>query len=676
LSEPTVDAAGHDLLALARHHAALLSGADPTGKAPVHCFRWPGSLHMKDPAHPVLCTIERDNAAAEVNLVDAADKLAEAVEAHGLVVQGNGAQARMPLPGLKRVTETVARIANDDSAYANAEESYDRWLVVAYAIYGATGGAGFDIFETWSAKSARHDPKENALLWDRIRNAGNVRAGFATLKRLAGPALQAQKSVPANQPTPAQVNVGTGNGAGTGNGQGAPLPGPAPQPQPGQGGQQPPGGGPGAGPGPQQGPGPGQRPRARQRPRNRPAEPTLLQMVRAIEADALWGTAVRFNEFLETVEIEVDLPKPLIGKWRELTDPLILEATAHWQGEGFTKVADSVVTKALEVVGHRHPHHPVRQYLDGLNKWNGTKRVHTLFGTYFRAQMPKDPKERKQYAEYLVNISTCFMVGAVARIYKPGCKHDHVPIVVNLRQGLLKSTAIRALCPDPTWFCEDIDPNVVDKDTKESLRGKWIIELAEMPHISKDVARVKGFVSRMTDRYRASYGKRNQDHDRQCAFFGSCNYLQFYDTSGNRRFWPFRGGLADVAAIERDRDQLWAEAVYLYKNNTKWHLSDAVEAIAREKQADFLETDVWDELISNWIGRNDALIKANDGAFLMSHLFAAGKDGFLGGKRTPADATKQDQMRAAEALHRLEYEQKRETIPNVGRGYWWRPIKP
>jgi hypothetical protein len=180
LTEPTTDQKTHDLLAVTRHYAALLAGADPTGAAPVHCFRWPGSVHTKNPLHPVLCTIERINEAAEVDLIEAAEKLAEAVEAQGMTRGGNGSgqPQRGALPRLDRVAETMAPIPNTDVPY-------QEWVAMAYAVFGATAGQGFNIFERWSAKSAKHNDAETVALWARIRNAGHVRAGYGTIRRLA-----------------------------------------------------------------------------------------------------------------------------------------------------------------------------------------------------------------------------------------------------------------------------------------------------------------------------------------------------------------------------------------------------------------------------------------------------------------------------------------------------------
>jgi len=130
------------------------------------------------------------------------------------------------------------------------------------------------------------------------------------------------------------------------------------------------------------------------------------------------------------------------------------------------------------------------------------------------------------------------------------------------------------------------------------MSGKWIFELSEFPHFRRDIERVKAFFSRQTDRYRRAYGRLNADHKRQCVFIASANELEFIDVTGNRRVWPIPlAKPVDVAAIERDREQLWAEAVHWYDQGFAWWLPPGVEAIAAEMQDAFVEADEWDGLI-------------------------------------------------------------------------------
>ena len=227
----------------------------------------------------------------------------------------------------------------------------------------------------------------------------------------------------------------------------------------------------------------------------------------------------------------------------------------------------------------------MRDCLLGFER-DGKERIRSLFFDYLPAELP-DPDDAKRYQElidYFENVALCFMVGAVARVFKPGCKADCLPVLIG-KQGWNKSRGIQALVPNPAWFSDDISTSLLDRDTKESLNGKWLIELAEFPHIKKEVEKVKGFFSRQTDRYRRAYDYANRDWGRQCVFMASTNELVFIDTTGNRRFWPIpMKGPADVEAIARDRDQLWAEAVHWFNNGFAWWLPPSLEAIAAEMQ--------------------------------------------------------------------------------------------
>lgn len=121
------------------------------------------------------------------------------------------------------------------------------------------------------------------------------------------------------------------------------------------------------------------------------------------------------------------------------------------------------------------------------------------------------------------------------------------------------------------------------------LAGNWVVELAELEALRKsDVAAVRRFLSTDTDNYRAPYARRAQKVARRCVFFGTANesgYLK--DMTGNRRFWPVEvEGAVDVAAIERDKDQLWAEAAHLEAEGVSQTLPKRLWAAAAERQAE------------------------------------------------------------------------------------------
>lgn len=136
-------------------------------------------------------------------------------------------------------------------------------------------------------------------------------------------------------------------------------------------------------------------------------------------------------------------------------------------------------------------------------------------------------------------------------------------------------------------------------------KSVWIIEIAELDTMSRaDVGTIKAFISRTSDRFRPPYGKRLVDLPRQCVFAGSVNpeggYLK--DATGGRRFWPVSCGAIDIATLERDRDQLWAEACVRFRADDPWWLDDQrLEALAAEQQADRYQGDAWDDPICRYL---------------------------------------------------------------------------
>ena len=170
---------------------------------------------------------------------------------------------------------------------------------------------------------------------------------------------------------------------------------------------------------------------------------------------------------------------------------------------------------------------------------------------------------------------------------------------------------------------------------------------------------MKAFFSRRVDRYRSAYGKANQDHPRQCVFIGTSNDLEFVNVTGNRRFWPFRiAGAIDVAAIVADRDQLWAEAMALYRQGVQWWLVPNIETIAAEQQAGFVEADIWEDLIADWLEGPSWT------PFTLEQLFA--KDTGITPYREACAVTRADQMRAARCLTKLGWRKRQKTIGASG----------
>lgn len=235
-----------------------------------------------------------------------------------------------------------------------------------------------------------------------------------------------------------------------------------------------------------------------------------------------------------------------------------------WLQRTIQSVRGEAVQRAVELSAKKNAIHPLRDYLKAL-RWDGKARIDTWLHEYMGAK--DDP-------QYLAAVGPKFLIGSVARILLPGCQMDTI-LVFEGSQGLGKSTAVRIIAKRHS---ADMTGDLATKDAAIHIQGTWIVEMSELSAIRRsDVEVVKAFITRRIDRYRPPYGRNSQERPRQCVFVATTNdneYLQ--DATGNRRFWPVECSHIRIEELERDIDQLWAEAVVRYYAGDKWYL-DASE---------------------------------------------------------------------------------------------------
>ncbi|MBR0365848.1 MAG: hypothetical protein IJH94_03490, partial [Clostridia bacterium] len=245
------------------------------------------------------------------------------------------------------------------------------------------------------------------------------------------------------------------------------------------------------------------------------------------------------------------------------------------------KTKDAVIAAAAE-----RAYHPIKEYLESLPKWDGIPRVDRLLIDYFGA-------ENTAYTKAIIRKT---MTAAVARVYTPGIKFDSV-LILNGPQGIGKSTFFAKL--GGKWFSDSLTlTDMKDKAGPEKLQGYWILELGELAGMRKtDVETVKSFISRVDDKYRASYGVNVENHPRQCVIVGSTNNETGFlrDITGNRRFWPIRvpadSEKKSWQLTDDDVRQIWAETMVIYHSGEKLYLEGADEAAAVKEQTAAMETD-------------------------------------------------------------------------------------
>ena len=235
-----------------------------------------------------------------------------------------------------------------------------------------------------------------------------------------------------------------------------------------------------------------------------------------------------FNDMANRIQVTGEMPwdRPEGNSfWRDADSAQLKSLVDIRYGEFTTRNYDVSFTK---VADDRH-FHPVRDYLNGLPKWDGVKRVEELFIKYLQADD----------TEYVRTVTRKTFAAAVARVMCPGIKFDCVP-VLDGEQGIGKSSIVKDLVT-PEYYSESLSlTDMDDKAGAEKLQGFWVVEIGELAGMKKaDIEKVKSFLSTSDDKYRPSYGRVVESHPRQCIIIGTVNGERGYlrDITGNRRFW-------------------------------------------------------------------------------------------------------------------------------------------
>lgn len=308
-----------------------------------------------------------------------------------------------------------------------------------------------------------------------------------------------------------------------------------------------------------------------------------------------WKGVFALNEFTGSIEIMKSNPIGLTG---EIQDHHDLEI-GFWLSQSFGLVIQSPVqiTHGVQMAAYANRYHPVKDYLESL-EWDGKERLHAWMHQYLGAPA----------SEYVGYVSMFFLIGMVARIYEPGCKMQHMPILEG-KQGGGKSSALRILGGE--WFSDSII-DIGSKDSYIGIQGVWLQEMAELDSFNKkDATAIKSFVSAQTDKYREPYGRRDVKRARQCVFAGTTNQHEYLkDPTGNRRFWPVAVGEVDTDGLLSARDKLFAEAVKCYKDGMRWHPTrDEEIKYFKPEQEDREITDPREQKIMAWLSENQQIMK-------------------------------------------------------------------
>lgn len=298
-----------------------------------------------------------------------------------------------------------------------------------------------------------------------------------------------------------------------------------------------------------------------------------------------------YDEFADQIFIDRPLQAPGVGSYpRPIQDHDETEL-AGWLNANGLAPSIAMTAAVMRQVAFASPRNSIVEWAEGL-KWDGDRRIDLWLSYYAGASD----------SEYTRMVGRRFLISAMARLLRPGCKVDTM-LILEGPQGKGKSALVRTLAGD-RWFSDQVG-EVTNKDASQLIQGIWIMEIPEMDKFSRAEANaVKDFLTRGFDRYRPPYGRNVIRRERRCVFFGTINpdgvgYLK--DTTGNRRYWPVEIRHIDLEGIAVDRDQLWAEAKHALEKGEKWWVDDDEAQLIAGEQDTRRDDDVWEPKVREWL---------------------------------------------------------------------------
>lgn len=349
--------------------------------------------------------------------------------------------------------------------------------------------------------------------------------------------------------------------------------------------------------------------------------------------DERWAGVIGYSVFSsKIIKLRVAPYGGGAGDWADIDDMRVMK----WLAQQYNlRVKVSHVVEAVSVVAHDHAFHPVCEYLERL-VWDRVPRLDSWLTDVLGVKA----------SDYSAKVGKRWLISAVARVMRPGCKADSVMILEGM-QGEGKSTAMGVLGGE--WFM-DTPFALGDKDSFQAIRGKWIVELGELDSFNKaESTKAKQFFSASTDTYRESYGRRTNDVPRQCVFVGTTNQEEYLkDATGNRRYWPVFCNKVELDKLREIRDQLWAEAVFCFNAGDIWWVTKDESWMFVEAQDERFVVDEWEGLILNWLEESQIGETATGNEILTQAL-----------KLDFGHWGKPEQMRVGAIMHRLGWRKKR-----------------
>ncbi|MBF9235565.1 VapE domain-containing protein [Microvirga alba] len=238
-------------------------------------------------------------------------------------------------------------------------------------------------------------------------------------------------------------------------------------------------------------------------------------------------------------------------------------------------------------------YNPVASWITS-KPWDGKPRLQQLCDTVVPVEEKRLPDGRR-LSDVLI---TRWMMSAVAGAFSPDGVSAHGILVLQGEQYLGKTMWFKQLVPADLQVLQDgmiLRPD--DRDSVKQICSFWLVELGELDATFRkaDIAALKSFITRKQDVLRRAYARKESTFARRTVFFGSVNPREYlHDVTGNRRYWTI-----ECKALNHqhglDMQQVWAEALHLYRQGEGYYLTPDEMAALNNHNEQFMAIDPIEE---------------------------------------------------------------------------------
>lgn len=321
----------------------------------------------------------------------------------------------------------------------------------------------------------------------------------------------------------------------------------------------------------------------------------ITNVLLALEHNPLVRDAFGYDAFTRQPMVLGPVPWDEDGPFpRQLVDADRVEVRRFLELRVDLSPSAESVKAALDTVLRRRQIDTLADFVRSLDPWDGVPRVERWLAHYL--QVEDTPYSRA--------VGKRWLIGAVARALRPGCKMDNM-LVLEGAQNLGKSFVVQHLFYGSRFY-KTHDGELATTEAKRTVASAWCVEIAELASLRRsDFEAVKAFITTQVDEWRKMFSEDREVVPRRVVMIGTVNPVgtgQWQpDQTGGRRFWPVRvRGKIDQAEVIADRDQLWAEARALFEAGEQWWLTDEEEALAFAQQDQRRQRNPWLDLLAPW----------------------------------------------------------------------------